>query len=167
MANPSLPSATTDPAATAWRWRAENAAAAAARGAAARKAAGAARRRGALGGAVGLLVAAGIAFGLHRPALGAGAGLVAAAVAAVALASPLGLYPRLERAFDLLAHGVGSAVTWVLMALLYYLLFLPAGLLLRAAGKLAVTRRADPRLASYWSPAGEREPGPGPYRKQF
>jgi hypothetical protein len=159
-----MPEPFIEPSAVAWRWRGETAAGAAAT--TARKAA-AARRRGALGGALGLLAAALIAFGLHRVWLGAVAGGVAAAIAAIALASPLGLYPRLLRGLDLLAHGVGTAVTWALMTVLYYLLFLPVGLLRRAAGKLALTRRADPRLDSYWRPAAERAAGAEPYRKQF
>jgi hypothetical protein len=153
-----------EPSTVAWKWRGQSPEEV---GTAARGQAAAARRRGLLGGAIGLLAATGIVFGLHRPGLGAVAGAVAVTIAATALASPLVLYPRLMRAFDLLAHGVGTAVTWVLMVVLYYLLFLPVGLLLRTGGKLGFTRFADPRLASYWNRTEETGPGAEPYRKQF
>ena len=68
---------------------------------------------------------------------------------------------------DRFAHAVGSAVTWVLMTVLFYLVFLPAGLFLRR--KLAITKGADRRLPTYWIATEERERARSPesYRKQF
>ncbi len=102
----------------------------------------------------------------------------ALAAALLALAAPLTLYRRLRNALDRLAHGVGTAMTWLLMTVLFYLLFLPVGLVMRAAGKLAFTRFADPALASYWitptTPGtgegmAEEAPAAGAasYRRQF
>jgi hypothetical protein len=55
------------------------------------------------------------------------------------------------------------------MTLLYYLLFLPVGLVLRARGKLAITRSPDPRRSSYWISVDERERArtSESYRRQF
>lgn len=147
----------------AWSWRDRTARAAAAR---AREAA-ANRTKGLIGGAVGLAVAALLYFVFHK---GTAAGVVAAIavlIALTALASPLGAYKTLSRWLDRFAHAVGSAVTWVLMTVLFYLVFLPAGLFLRR--KLAVTKGADRRLPTYWIATEERERArtPESYRKQF
>ncbi len=127
----------------------------------------AARRRGAIGLAIGWSAAA-ILYRLRpaRPLPPLAVAAVALLFAAVALASPLGLYPRLQALLDAFGRAVGAAVTWVLMTLLFFLFVLPVGALLRAAGKLAITRGFDPRQPSYWSePEGPR--GADDYRKQF
>ncbi|MBV8202827.1 MAG: hypothetical protein JOZ15_19600 [Acidobacteria bacterium] len=129
--------------------------------------AAAARRQGAIGGAVGLAVAAALAFLLHRAGVAVAVAAASLAVAALALAAPLTLYRRLRGALDRFAGWVGTAVTWLLMTLLFYLLFLPAGLILRATGKLTFTRFADPTLATYWTATEDRVHGAESYRKQF
>src|SRR3954468_17920436 len=125
-----MPNEVREPSAVIWNWRQVDDPEARSREAAA------ARKRGLLGGVIGLAAAAVI----HH--FRTTAGFVVAGIAllflGIALASPLGLYPRLLRLFDLFAHAVGTAVTWVLMTVLYYLFFLPAGLLLRATHKLAI-----------------------------
>lgn len=127
------------------------------------------RRRGLIGGAVGLAVAALVFFLWKKP-------VPAAVIAgfALLLSLPSLLAPRtagrsVARALDRFAYGVGTVVTWVLMTLLYYLLFLPAGLFLRARGKLGITRGFDPRRPSYWNSVEERERTrtPESYRRQF
>ena len=70
---------------------------------------------------------------------------------------------RLER----FARVVGVALTWLLMGLAYYLLFLPVGLFLRATGKLRLEKRPDAARPSYWRPATRRPPGLDAYRRQF
>ena len=129
--------------------------------------ASAARRQGAIGGAVGLTAAAALAFLLHRPDPAVVVAAVSLLVALVALAAPLTLYPRLRRVLDRFGHAVGTAVTWLLMTILFYLLFLPVGLVLRATGKLDFTRFADPARASYWTSTEGRAPTAESYRKQF
>ena len=129
--------------------------------------AAAARKRGALGLAIGLAVAA-VLYYLkpHRPEPAYAVAAVALLFAGIALASPTGLYPRLQRLLDAFGSAVGAAVTWLLMTVLFFLFVLPVGALLRAAGKLGITTGFDPRRASYWSePARPR--GADAYRKQF
>lgn len=132
-----------------------------------RREASAARRRGAVGGAVGLAAAVLVAFGFDHPVAGAVIAGIALALAATALASPLGAYATVSRGLERFARAVASAVTWVLMTLLYYLVVLPLGLVLRARGRLRITRRPDPALPSYWTPTDGRERPADSYRRQF
>jgi Flp pilus assembly pilin Flp len=92
---------------------------------------------------------------------------IAALTTILALVSPLGAFRALTRGLEVFARGVGLVLTWLLMALAYYLLFLPFGLLLRAAGKLRVTRGADAKRTSYWEPSTAPAPGIDAYRKPF
>jgi hypothetical protein len=155
--------------AVAWNWRgrADVGAAALAREAAAN------RRKGQIGGAIGLAFAAFLHFVFHKERSAEVIAAIAILVTLLALASPLGAYKVLTRWLDVFAHAVGSAVTWVLMAVLFYLVFLPAGLILRARGRLGITlgndRGADRSLPTYWIATEERERArtPESYRKQF
>ena len=146
----------------AWSWRDRAAGEAAVR---VREAA-ANRRKGLIGGAIGLAIAALIYFVFDRPVAAVVVAAIAVLIALLALASPLGLYKGLTRVLDRFAHIVGSALTWVLMPILFYLVFLPIGFLLRARGKLAIAKSADPRMPTYWK-STERERTPESYRKQF
>lgn len=147
----------------AWSWRDRAARAEAARA----REASANRTKGLIGGAIGLAVAALLYFVFHKERTAEVIAVVAILVALTALASPLGAYKTLSRWLDRFAHAVGAAVTWVLMTVLFYLVFLPAGLFLRR--KLAVTKGADRRLPTYWIATEERERArtPESYRKQF
>jgi hypothetical protein len=151
----------------AWSWRDRATAGEAAR---VREAASN-RTKGLIGGVIGLAVAALFYFVFHKVRTAEVIAAVAILVALTALASPLGAYKTLSRWLDRFAHAVGSAVTWVLMTVLFYVVFLPAGLFLRR--KLAVTlgndRGAAKRLPTYWISTEERERArtPESYRKQF
>jgi hypothetical protein len=150
-----------------WRWR-DDADGSGAGGAAHRAAAAtAARRQGSIGGAVGLTVAAAAYLLLHRRGLAAVIAGLALVVSLLAVASPLGLYRRLRIVLDGFAHVIGTATTWVLMTVLFYLLFLPAGLVLRAMGKLDFVRFREPARASYWTATEDRNKPADSYRKQF
>jgi hypothetical protein len=124
------------------------------------------RRRGLIQAAVGF--AAALALGLlWRPAAGYVVAGVTAILLLIALAFPLTLHQKVQRGLQVFGHAVGMAVTWVLMTLLYLLLFLPVGLVLRATGKLGITTRPDPRAASYWKTTDPARHTPAQYRKQF
>jgi hypothetical protein len=150
------------PSAVIWSWRDREAGAAQARG----REASAARKRGLIGGAVGLAAAALIYFGWEKPVAAAVVAAIALVFTLLALLSPLGAHRTVTRALDRFAHAVGTGVTWVLMTALYYLLFLPLGLVLRARGRLGITRSFDPRRSTYWL-AHERASTLDSYRKQF
>jgi hypothetical protein len=152
------------PSAVVWDWRGgENLNALRAREAAS------IRRHGLIGAAIGLTVAAVVFFLLKRPVPAAVIAAVALLLSLPSLVAPLTAGRAVGRALDRFAHVVGTAVTWVLMTLLYYLLFLPAGLVLRARGKLAITRGFDSRRPSYWTSVEERERArtAESYRRQF
>ncbi len=128
--------------------------------------AAAARRRGLIQAAVGLGVAGLLAWRVGRtPAALAAA--VAVALAVLALGWPLGALARVERGVARFAVWVGTAVAWLLMTPLYYLVVTPLGLVLRARGRLRLRRRPDARAASYWTVLPEQPPGPESYEKQF
>jgi len=152
-------------ASVAWSWRDR----AAGNAAALAREAVANRRKGLIGGAVGMAVAALFHFVFHRTLAAEVIAAIAILVVLLALASPLGLYKGLTRALDVFAHAVGTAITWVLMTVLFYLVFLPAGLILRGRKKLGITRGADRTLPTYWLSTEERERArtPESYGKQF
>jgi len=152
-----------EPSSVAWQWRDR----AAGRAEALVREAAANRRKGLIGGAIGLAAAAAVYFLWHRPVTADVIAGIALLILAIAMASPLGLYKSLTRALDRFAHAVGSGVTWVLMTVLFYLVFLPIGVLMRARGKLAISRRADRRLSTYWKSTEGRERTPESYRQQF
>ena len=149
-----------DTSAVVWNWRAADKQT----GADPAREAAAARRRGLLGLVIGLLAAALLFF--WKPVLAGVVAAISLILALIAFAAPLTLHKKVTRALDAFARGVGMAVTWVLMPLLYYLLFLPVGLLLRARRRLGITRTPDPALATYWKPT-LRDKSAESYRKQF
>jgi hypothetical protein len=155
------PNAQASSVAWSWRDRATGLEAARAREAASN------RTKGLIGGVIGLAVAALLYLVFHKVRTAEVIAAVAVLIALIALASPLGAYKTLSRWLDRFAHAVGSAVTWVLMTVLFYLVFLPGGLFLRR--KLAITLGADKRLSTYWIATEERERARAPesYRKQF
>lgn len=156
-------------AAPVWDWRRIEAAGGTPAGALGNRAreAAAARRQGAIGGAVGLAAAAALAFLLHRRGPAMVVAALSVLIALLALAAPLTLYRRLAAALDRLGSWVAAAVTWLLMTVLFFLLFLPVGLVMRVAGKLTFTRFADPSLGTYWTATDQRPHPADSYRKQF
>lgn len=125
----------------------------------------AARKRGVIGGLIGLLIAA-LVYHFWRPEAAYVIAGISLALALLALAAPPA-YRKVAGLLDRFGHAVGMGVTWLLMTLLYWLLFLPVGLLLRARGRLGVTRHPDPRLASYWKSLEGKPWTAESYRKQF
>jgi len=91
-----------------------------------------------------------------------GLGVVVALVELV-LAEALGafgallekLIPRaLFQLLTLLAFPIGFVLSHVLMALIYYLVMTPIGLVFRLIGRDAMGRKPDPKLKSYWHDRG-------------
>jgi hypothetical protein len=152
-----------EPSAVAWNWPARIAGA---QEAAAREAA-ANRRKGGIGGVIGVAAAAAVYYFFDRPVAAAVIAGIALLIVLIAMISPLGLYKTLSRGLDRFAHAVGSVVTWVLMTILYYAVFLPIGAFMRARRKLAISRGADARLPTYWISTEGRARTPESYRKQF
>lgn len=88
---------------------------------------------------------------------------VAAAFLAVTLIAPHLLAP-LNRLWFRLGTLLGAVIAPIVMALVYFVAFVPIGLLLRVMGKDLLKTRRQPQLDSYWL---EREQPPGSMRRQF
>ncbi len=92
-----------------------------------------------------------------------------AALAAVNLALGLAApraFGAVDRAMQAFGHGVGTAVTWIVLVPFFYLFMLPGRLILLAMGKDPLDRRFPDTPTSYWVP---RRPAKSmdDYRKQF
>jgi len=125
------------------------------------------RIRGAIGGVVGLAFAALLYFVGHKVRTAEVVAGIAVILALLALAAPLTVFKKVNHVLEVFARGVATGVTWVLMTVLFYVVFLPIGLVLRAGHKLGITKGADRRLTSYWIPTADRETPLESYRRQF
>lgn len=67
-----------------------------------------------------------------------------------ALISPTVLYAAVERFFLWLGRVTGTALTWVLLPAIFFLVFLPYGLAFRRGGNDRMTPLPDPDAPSYW-----------------
>ena len=107
------------------------------------------RVRGSLQAAIVVAIAAGLRwFGFHT-----GAWLVLGAAAIVllaALASPRGLYAVLDGMAQAIGRRIGRALTWLLLVPLFYLFFLPFGLLFRRGRRDRLKRFFDGEAPTYW-----------------
>ena len=98
-----------------------------------------------------------------------GHGTLALALAALALTiGPLGLlWPRLIRpvyvGWMVLAFPIGWTVSQAMLAVMFYGLFTPIGLLFRLIGRDPLHRARRPDLETYWTP----KPSPTDPRRYF
>jgi hypothetical protein len=125
-----------------------------------------ARRAGLIQGVVGL-VAAFLLLRYVHPVPAALVAGIAATLALVAQLSPLGAFARVRHGVGRFAHGVGLAVTWLTLPVVFLLVFWPLGALLQAGGKLRLRRDPDPDADTYWRPADEWPRSLDDYRRQF
>jgi hypothetical protein len=125
------------------------------------------RIRGVVGGAVGLAFAALLYFVGHKVRTAEVVAGIAVVLALLALAAPLTAFKKINHVLEIFARGVATGVSWVLMTFLYYVVFWPIGLVLRAGHKLGITRGADRSLPSYWISTADRENPLESYKRQF
>jgi hypothetical protein len=76
----------------------------------------------------------------------------AAILVAASIASPRGLLPAIERGVTSLAEMFARALTWLIMTLVFFLFFVPFGLLMRRGERDHLRRKFDPDAATYWEP---------------
>jgi hypothetical protein len=88
---------------------------------------------------------------------------IAAAFALLAWVAPA-RYAPLQHFLDRIVQLVLGGLTWVLLALVYFLVFTPLRLLRGALGRDPLARRPDPAAASYLRPL---PPGPSRFDRQF
>lgn len=71
-------------------------------------------------------------------------------------------YPRAFRGWYRLSTRTGFAVAQflgrIVLALFFFLVFVPVGVVMRLAGKDSLQLRRNPNAETYWTPA--KEPGP-------
>lgn len=92
--------------------------------------------------------------------------IAAAALVAVSLAVPAWLAPaaRLWLRLGALMHAIVSPV---ILALIFYAVVLPTGLVVRALGKDLLRLRFNREARSYWIRRDPPGPGPQSFRDQF
>lgn len=61
-------------------------------------------------------------------------------------------------AIMLVAAPIGFVISHVFLAVIYYLVITPIGLVFRLIGRDAIGRRLDPGAASYWRDRGQPRP---------
>ena len=88
---------------------------------------------------------------------------VAATLAVVAWVAPA-RYAPVQRALDRLVHGLLTAITWVLLGLVYFLVFTPLRFARSLAGRDSLARAPDPAATSYLQPPPA---GPRRFDRQF
>ncbi len=90
----------------------------------------------------------------------------AAAFLAAALIAPQILAPlnRLWMKFALLLYAVMNPLT---MAMLFFLVVTPIGVVMRLAGKDFLRKRLEPEAASYWLPRDPPGPASDSMKQQF
>jgi hypothetical protein len=81
----------------------------------------------------------------------------------LAIVSPLGIYAALERAIQTLSEWVGTALAWILLAPVFFLFFLPFGLLFRRGARDRMKRRFEPDVETYWKKREDRANLDRPY----
>ena len=113
------------------------------------------RLQGALQGLAGATVGA-LIYLIWSTTLGSIVFGIASFILLAALLSPNGVYALIHRAFAALGVLIGRLLTWVLMAGIFYTLFLPFGLLFRRGRRDPMRRFYEPEAASYWT---RRQPG--------
>jgi hypothetical protein len=129
-------------------------------------ASGSARLRGALQALGAGLIAALLFLFLSR-LIGCIVGTIAAIILFSALLSPTGLFATIERGFQALGRVTGRALTFVLMSAVFYLVFLPFGLLFRRGRRDAMKRFYDREASTYWEPHSQDRASAEAHLRQF
>ncbi len=112
-----------------------------------------------------LAVAAWFAFRVKHPIPAAVLSALAFFVIAAAAGWPRA-FDAMERMIGRLAHGVGTAVTWILLTPFFYLVFVPGRVIMRLRGKDPLSLKFPTREPTYWVP-WKPSPTKDHYTKQY
>jgi hypothetical protein len=104
-------------------------------------------------------IAAGVLFALDRPIVASIAVGIGTLTLVLALASPGGAYAALSRVVDRLGALIGALLTWVLLTPVFFLFFVPFGMLMRRGARDRLRRRFERERASYWTKRAPDRPG--------
>ncbi len=146
-------------AAAIWDWRGEHSQTPAARSSRP-------RLRGTLQALAGAGVGA-LIFALLSRIAGTVVMSIAAVILLSALLSPAGLYAGIERLFAALGRRVGTSLTWIVLPLLFYLVFLPFGMIFRSGRRDPMKRFYEADAESYWSPRQVGRSGSASRTRQY
>ncbi|UCE86720.1 MAG: hypothetical protein JSU66_03010 [Deltaproteobacteria bacterium] len=128
--------------------------------------AGRARIRGSIQAAVGITVGVLVYTYGSRP-VGSVIATIGTIILLSALLSPTGLYAAIERGFTALGVHLGRFLTWLSMLTLFYLFFLPFGLLFRRGAKDPMRRFYTPDAATYWEDRELGRRGSSSHERQY
>ena len=95
--------------------------------------------------------AGGLIFRFVSPTVGTIVLMISGVILASALLSPKGLFSAIERLFVSLGVGIGRVFTWILLPAIFYLVFLPFGVLFRRGRRDSMKRFYEPDADTYWS----------------
>lgn len=107
-------------------------------------------RRGAIVRALVAAVAGGLFLFFGRVGVAGVAWGVGGLTLVLGLASPLGAYAALERVIGKAGDLVGTVLTWMLLAPVYYLFFAPFGLIFKRGAKDPMKRELSKDAPTYW-----------------
>ena len=107
-------------------------------------------RRGAIVRALVAAVAGALFFTFGRATVAYAAWGVGGLTLALGLTSPLGAYAALDRAVTKAGELVGTVLTWLLLAPVYYLFFTPFGLLFKRGARDPMKRTLSKDAETYW-----------------
>ncbi|MEE3330760.1 MAG: hypothetical protein VX246_07810 [Myxococcota bacterium] len=99
------------------------------------------------------LVTGSVATALYlfwSPTVGTIVFCISAIILFSALVSPTGLYRGVQALFSALGNATGRALTWLMLVPLFYLFFVPFGLMLRRGRRDLLQRYFEADKASYW-----------------
>jgi hypothetical protein len=99
-----------------------------------------------------------------KPALACGLWILAGGIPLAGLASPRGLR-HVYVALSYATYPVGFAVSHVVLAFVYYLVFTPIGLIMHLLRYDPLTRRFDPKAPSYWKERTSPKPADSYFRQ--
>lgn len=116
------------------------------------------RRSGVIRAAV-AAVAAALLFAFGRSLVGSIAIGLGSLTLVLALVSPTGAYAALERGVDRISALIGTILTWVLLAPVFFLFFVPFGMLMRRGARDRLRRRFERERASYWTKRAPEKAG--------
>jgi hypothetical protein len=92
-------------------------------------------------------------------------GLSALFLVSAAVLPPLAV--GIHKVLSTLTHGLVTGISLLCLIVVFYLVLLPAGLVLRATRSLKTTRRPDPALQSYWTDRPKEELTAAQYLRPF